>query len=171
MKKIIKTTLLLLLCSAIKVSAQTIYQVPSNYVLKAKTDYPQYEQDVVKTADWLLQTPLAEQAGTRQSANKFIMDWVSGSPNVNVTVGKKLLDLTDKNPDFMFMYFGLFAKYSLEHKDSTMDSNKADMEVLTALINKYKNDPAVVKDSDLDKLAKLYQDGKLENWIAKEFHK
>lgn len=169
MNKIIKTTLLLLFFCCFKAAAQT-YEVPENYVLKAKDDYGKYEQDVIKTADWLLQTPLAEQAGKRRAANKFIMDWVSGSPNVNVTVGKKLMDLTDKNPDFLFIYFGLSAKYSLEHKDAP-DANKADLEVLTAMISKYNTDPAKVKDSDIEKLIKLQQQGKLENWIASDFRK
>ena len=169
MKKNINTTLFVLLFSCTTAFAQT-YELPENYVLKAKDDYAKYEPDVIKTADWLQKTPLAEDANKRRAANKFIMDWVSGSPNVTVSVGKKLLDMTDKNPDFMYLYFGLFAKYSLEHKEG-LDKNKADLEVLTALITKYKTDPAIVKDSDLEKLVKLQQQGKLETWIASDFHK
>ena len=86
MKKIYLSAILLLLVSYFKASAQT-YEVPKDYTLKAKEDYAKYEDDIIKTIDWLQQTSWNEQTDKRKEANAFLVAWLTGSPNVSIDVG------------------------------------------------------------------------------------
>ncbi|HTE02312.1 MAG TPA: hypothetical protein VK668_23645 [Mucilaginibacter sp.] len=169
MKKIHLAIILLLIITGFKASAQS-YEVPKNYVLKAKEDYPKYEDDIIKTVDWLQQTSWAEQADKRKEANTFLIAWITGSPNVSITLGSPLLKFTDKNKELLITFMAGYTKYALQHK-SDMTVDKANAAALRALMDKYNSDPARKKDSAIEKLIKTDKDGKLDEWIKANFYK
>jgi hypothetical protein len=53
LRLILCVTILLIVSSIVK--AQT-FEVPQNYVLKDKSDYPKYSDEVLKAIDWVQQT-------------------------------------------------------------------------------------------------------------------
>src|ERR1700742_2224309 len=80
------------------------YPVPENYTLKVKEDYAKYESDIIKTIDWLQQTPWSEQP-ERKKANAFVLAWLTGSPDVNLTINSDILmQYCNKNGELLMTY-------------------------------------------------------------------
>ncbi|MGZ3753174.1 MAG: hypothetical protein ACXVAU_17960, partial [Mucilaginibacter sp.] len=140
------------------------------YVLKAKEDYPKYEEDVIKTVDWLQQTPWTEQADKRKEANAFFVAWITGSPNVSISIGSPLIKFTEKNSQLLIAFMGAYTKYALQHK-SDLDKDLANATALRALMDKYTSEQDHVKDNAVEKLIKVEKDGKLADWIKTNFYK
>jgi len=169
MKKLFFASILCFLAISFTASAQT-YEVPKNYVLKAKEDYPKYNDDVVKTVDWLQQMSWAEQTDKRKEANTFLIAWITGSPDVSISIGSTLLKFADKNKELLITFMGGFTKYAIQHKND-FNKDQANIAGLRAMIDKYTNDPARKKDSAMEKLVKMDKDGKLEEWAKTDFLK
>jgi len=144
--------------------------VPENYILKAKDDYAKYQDDVIKTVDWLQNASWAESPESRKPANAFIVSWITGSPDVTVTLGSALIKYTDKNPELLVIYLGNYAKYAIQHKGD-FNKTQADLAAIKALIEKYSKETNHKKDKGIEKLAQLDQDGKLEDWIRSDLEK
>jgi len=149
--------------------AQT-YDVPKDYQLKVKEDYAKYEAEVINTVDWLQQTSWDDDQDKRKEANAFLMAWITGSPNVTITIGSPLMKLVNKNPDLLMTFMGGYTKYCLQHRD-TLDAHAANVAGLKALLSKYQTEKNHKKDSAVEKLIKVDQDGKLEEWASTDFVK
>jgi len=164
MKKIVLFAVLLMTFAIFKATAQT-FPVPENYSLKAKEDYSKYEADVIKTVDWLQNATSSEDKDKLMAANRFLVAWISGSSDVTISISSALADISDKNPSYLMIYMGGYAKYVLQHKD---DKNTLNAKVagLRQVISKYISDTDHVKNSPVEKLASLDKKGKLENWAA-----
>lgn len=144
--------------------------VPENYVLKSKDDYAKYQDDIVKTVDWLQNASWNDSPENRKPANAFIVNWITGSPDVTVTLGSALIKYTDKNPELLVIYLGNYAKYAIQHK-ADFNKTQADLAAIKALIDKYNKETTHKKDKGIEKLAQLDQDGKLEDWIRSDLEK
>ena len=168
-----KRSLFLIIVSLIALTrfaiAQT-YEVPKDYQLKVKEDYAKYEPQVISTVDWLQQTSWDDDQDKRKDANAFLMAWITGSPNVTITIGSPLMKLVNKNPDLLMTFMGGYTKYALQHKDAP-DVHAANVAGLKALLSKYQSDKNHKKDSAVEKLIKVDQDGKLDEWAATDFVK
>jgi hypothetical protein len=169
MRKLLFIALLSLLAVSKGAQAQS-YEVPKDYTLKAKEDYTKYEQDVINTVDWLQQTSWGDQPDKRKEAAAFLVAWITGSPTVTISVGSPLVKMCDKNPELMITFMGGFTKYALQHKD-TPNTNAANVAGLKALIAKYQMEKNHKKESAVEKLIKIDQDGKLEEWAATDYLK
>ena len=82
---------LMVLFLALNIAAQE-FEVPKNYVLKNKADYPKYETDVLKAIDWLLQTPINSQPEKRIEVNRFLIMWLTGSPDVSIEIKSEIVN-------------------------------------------------------------------------------
>ncbi len=167
MKPILFLISILFCCQTTKVHGQD-YQVPKNYVLKQKDDYPKYEQDVLKTIDWLEQTSWNDQIQKREEAKTFIIKWIEGSPDISIEVNSEIIKLSKNNPELLGSYMYGYTKYAILNK-SQFDLIKAKIEGIKALLSKYKFETAHKKNSEVEKLIKLDAEGKLENWVATDF--
>ena len=146
------------------------YPVPENYTLKAKEDYAKYEPDIIKTIDWLQQTPWGDQP-ERKKANAFVVAWLTGSPAVSLTINSDILmQYCNKNGELLMSYIGGYVKYALQHK-SDFTVIQGDVEGVKAMIEKYNSDPGRIKDDKMEKLTKIDKDGKLEAWVKSDFEK
>ncbi len=146
--------------------------VPKSYSLTTPADYAKYETDVLKVIDWLEQTPWNSKNGERQIANSFFLAWMSGSPSVTIDLADNILmQIMEKNKELLFAYMGGYAKYALQTKadKSNYDVNKAKLAGFKALVKKYTDEKkSRTKDKNVEMLAELDTEGKLENWIATE---
>ncbi|HZX57597.1 MAG TPA: hypothetical protein VFE54_02685 [Mucilaginibacter sp.] len=169
MKKLFFASILCLLATTFIASAQTS-PVPEHYVFSAKEDYAKYNDNIIKTIDWLQQSPWSQPLDNRKPANAFLMAWLTGTPDVSISIGSSLTKLVDKNPEMLIIFMGGYTKYALQHKN---DFNKdlANAAGLRAMIDKYTNDPARKKDSAMEKLIKIDKDGKLDEWAKTDYLK
>ena len=157
----------LMVCLACDVSAQT-FEVPQNYAFRQKSDYAQYNADVLKAIDWMVQTPSSDQSAKRQQVATFLLAWMAGTPDVSMQISDAVTNLADKNPDMLLINMGGYTKYVLENP-ADKDKFKAAKAAIKMVLAKYQNDKTSVKDKELDKLVKLNKQGTLDNWIAKSF--
>ncbi|PJJ84579.1 hypothetical protein [Mucilaginibacter auburnensis] len=148
--------------------------VPNSYSLKTPDDYKKYERDVVNVIDWLERTPWGPKNTERPYADAFLMAWLSGSPTVNIELGDDiLLKIMEKNKDLLVSYMGGYTKYALQNRqaDNALDTNKAKLAGFKALIAKYNTEKSRNKDKNVEMLAQLDSEGKLEEWVNTELAK
>nr|WP_294943590.1 hypothetical protein [uncultured Mucilaginibacter sp.] len=159
----IQVFLLLLLTTGVDAYAQS-FEVPKNYVFKTRDDYSRYETDIIKTADWLQQTPWKAQPQKTEEADQFLLKWAKGTPAVTIKLIEAVMNLSDRNPQLGFIYMAQYSKYVLEHKQG-FDINNANIVAVRALIAKYKAEPLHKPDEDIEHLIELDSKGELNDWV------
>lgn len=163
-----KLLLLLLIGCFTNILLAQDFEVPENYKLNKAEDYAKYEQDVIKCVDWLQKTPLATQPEKRKNANKFLLAWVMGSPNVHLVISDKIVTFMEPNADLLLVFMGGWTKYALETKafDDKVGGNLAGVE---AVIDFYtRNQKMLLKDKNVEKYIEMKNKGTLKKYIAKK---
>lgn len=144
------------------------YEVPKDYVLKVAEDYKRYESDIIQAANWLKATPLDEQEEKRQDVSSFVMQWINGSPTVNVEITPLILNFEKQNPGMMVLYMAFCAQFVLEHQYST-DRPAKHLFALRNMVEVYKagKGVSIKKDKNLESFIKYDADGEALKWISK----
>ena len=135
-----------------------------NYELKTKEDFAKYEQDVIEGYNWLIETPMGENPQKRKELNEFLIQWMSGSPNLSIEISEKIVTYMDCG-ECLMMFMGGWAKYAIETKDfkNRIKGNLAGTE---SVIKFYlSNKETLGKNISIEKLIKLKEENKLEEYI------
>ncbi len=141
------------------------FEVPTNYELKSPSDYPRYEKDIIEAAKWLKETPLYEQEEKHQKVFAFVLQWVNGSPNVNVEINPTIMDFEKKNKGMLILYMASSARYVLENNYSK-DMRAKHKFALHEMIAVYKATKNIKRDKKMEKLIKSDEEGKLDEWLS-----
>ncbi|MCJ8209344.1 hypothetical protein MUY27_06460 [Mucilaginibacter sp. RS28] len=157
----------ILLPAAPMLSAQPIVPVQGKMV--TREDYQRYEQDVVKTIDWLQETPWKQDPQLYSKATSFLFKWIQGTPTITMELMPPLVDLTDQNNKLMASFIGGYTKYAIQHPVYLKED--ANMAAVKALFDKYRAEPDHKKDSDIEHLLKLEKEGTLKDWVINEYEK
>jgi hypothetical protein len=169
MKKFQLTILLALLITGFKATAQNS-PVPAGYSLKEKDDYAKYAPDVIKTIDWLQETPWADVPDKKKEANAFVVAWITGSPTVNLNINSDdIMKLCTKNGELLMSFIGGYVKYYLQNKDGS--ESLANLAGVKAILTKYQSQPDHIQDDNVDHLIQMQKDGKLDDWVKTSFNK
>jgi len=131
--------------------------------LVTKEDYAKYEQKVIKDFNWLFETPIGVNPVKRKKTNSFLMQWMSGSPNVSIELSENITTYMDC-ADCLMIFMGGWTKYTLETKKfSKLDANLIGTENVIEFytFNKSK----IGKNRNIEKFIKLKEKGKLEKYI------
>ncbi len=150
------------------ISAQTNFNVPTNYQLNVKEDYAKYESDIITAAKWLEEIDLDKEEDKRKEVSSFVMKWIIGSPTVSVELSQKIMDLYKKNDKLLINYMGAYSAYWLQNK-STATKAAGVKAGLVSMMNVYKKDIEIKKNKEMDKLIKLTEENKLDQYIAENF--
>lgn len=135
-----------------------------DYKLEKKEDYAKYETDVINMYNWLLTTPIGAEPEKRKAINAFVIQWISGSPNVTIELSADIVTYMDCG-ECLTIFMGGWTKYALETKDfeGKVKGNLAGTE---GVIEFYTlNKKALGKNKEIEKLIQLKNDNKLENFI------
>jgi hypothetical protein len=148
--------------------AQTKFEMPQNIQLKSDADYAKYEADIINAAKWLEETDLDKETKKRQEVNAFVMNWLTGTPNVSVDITEPILKLYEGNRELLAIYLASYSRNFLENKTSAtkLTAIKAG---LTSIVNVYKKGIALNKNKEMEKLVKSYDQGKLDEYIKIKF--
>jgi hypothetical protein len=143
--------------------AQTTFDVPENVVLKTPSDFSRYEQDVVKAAKWLEQTDINKETAKRKDVFTFVLEWISGSPDLTVEIKPALSKIYGDNADLLGIYLANYAASYIENKNkaTTFSETKAG---IISMMNVYKKGIRIKKSSEMEKLIKL-NDKELDEYI------
>jgi len=142
-------------------------EIPIDLKLENAEDYKKTEQLVLNSTEWLLKTPISENASKRKEISAFLMKWMSGSPTVSIALVSGIVPLDCA--DCLMSFMSGWTKYSLENDYS---KNKVECAVAGAenAIEFYtKNKMVLGKNSDMEKLIKQQKKGKLEKYIESKF--
>lgn len=142
------------------------FEVPKNYKLENAKDYDTYENDVVNSVNWLIKTPLNEQADKRKEANAFLFKWISGSSKVHIEIKQEIVTFMD-SPDLLMIFMGAWTKYSIESKDFN-DKINGTMTGVESVIDFYtKNKGLISKNKGVKKYIKMKEKGTLKEYVEK----
>jgi hypothetical protein len=149
------------------ISAQTKFTVPKNVVLVAKEDYAKYEDDIIKAAKWLEETALDREEDKRVEVNRFVMQWVMGSPTVNVPLTDAIAKLYGKNTALLPIYIASYTREFLEHKTTATPFSAAKAGIIS-MMNVYKKDIQITGSREMDRVIKLADDNKLDDYVREK---
>lgn len=140
------------------------FEVPKDLHLETKEDYAQYEGDIIRGVDWLIKTPVDSEKEKRSEVNAFLLQWLTGSPNVMIEITQEVATFMDCS-DCLMIFMGGWAKYSLENNDYA-DKIKGNLAGIESLIEFYNgNKKALGNNNVIEKYVKLKDKGKLEKYI------
>ena len=161
MKKSIFSILILAL--SIQLFSQE-FEVPDNYKFETDDDYTKYESDVIKGVTWLIDTPLEKEPDKRKEVNKFLMMWLTGTPNVTIEISQEIVTFLDC-ADCLMVFMGGWAKYALEN-DYSKNLIKGNLAGVESVIEFYeRNKKTLGKIKEIQNYKKLRDKGELENHI------
>ena len=150
----------------LSVHSQTTFEVPKNVVLQSDTDFEKYEKDVIDAAKWLEQTDIDKQVEKRQEVNAFVIKWISGSPTISAEINENLGKIYSENNQLLALYLASYARNYLELKGAATKQT-AVKAGLTSMINVYKKGIDITKSKEMEKVIKLNEENKLDDYIAK----
>lgn len=159
---LLKITLIsLFLGLAASVSAQQtkLLSKPS----ETPEDYKANEPNVIATVDWIENTPINENEELHKMQYGLLIQWISGSPTVTLSLQAYVMDYTKKNSDLLAIFMGGWTRYALQNEYTT-DALQCNLAGVQSMIKVYKTGK-LKKDKKMDELVKLEADGKLEAWL------
>ncbi|WP_343748458.1 hypothetical protein [Fluviicola sp.] len=159
---LIKMTLISLFASlAISASAQQakLLSKPS----ETKEDYKANEPNVIATVDWIENTPINENEELHKLQYGLLIQWISGSPTVTLSLQGYVGEYSKKNSELLIVFMGGWTRYALQNEYTT-DALQCNLAGVQSMIKVYKTGK-LKKDKKMDELVKLEADGKLEAWL------
>ncbi len=138
----------------------------STYKLESKEDYQKYEEEFIDGFNWLMKTPIGTEPLKRQEISAFLFQWMSGSPYVTIDVSPKIITYMDCG-DCLTIFMAGWTKYALETNDYK-NKFKLNLAGTESAIQFYlDNKDKLGKNKDIEKLIKLKEKNKLEQFIKK----
>lgn len=112
-----KTTLILFFAFFFAASAfaQKLPQF-DNVSLSAKEDYGAADTIAYQAASYILATPFADADANRLQAERFLIKWMTGTPDYTFALGDDILKYFDNSPPLMAVYMAALAQTTLENK-------------------------------------------------------
>lgn len=157
-------TLILLLITAISIglNAQE-WEVPEDVTYTNQADYEAQNENVVAATNYLIETPVNKIPYKRKATNKFLMDWVTGTPTVTLTLSQEVVPFMECG-ECLMVYMASYAKQSIMHRGG--NGKIWNYAAVKDVMNFYQNNKAAVgKNKPLEKFIKLEAKGKLEGKI------
>ncbi len=153
--------LCILSCS---INAQTAFKIPENIKLDKGEDYPKYNKDIVACVKWLETHPMGENVEERKNNNAFLMIWITGSPDVSITIYSFMMDYSISDGDLMILFMGGWTRHVIETGDKTeVGGCVAGLETVAKF---YKSGTSgLAANKKLDKLVELMEKGKMEGFV------
>lgn len=167
MKKILLSAMFLISISI--VNAQNS-PVPTGYKLEKNDDYKKYQNDILKTIDYLENTPINTQKENRLKAKDFLMEWITGSPDVTIVLSSNIVIFADRNAELLVAFMGGYARYAIQHPEDK-ETLKGNVAGLKSVIKVYKMGNGIKDDDKVNKLVKTDAKGELEKWAKEQLAK
>lgn len=141
------------------------FQVPANYVLDKAEDYSKYENEIIQACNWVISTPINEQAEKRKEVNGFILKWLTGCPYLSLEIKTEIMNFMKPNPDLLMIFMAGWTRYSLETKDFNNKVN-GNLKGIESVIEFYlKNKGDLKRDKNVEKYIEMKESGSLEEYI------
>ena len=96
------------------------------------------------------------------------MKWMEGSPSVSITLMPYALDFSTANPDLLMAFMSGWTKHKLNNKDEKdpLVLHKAGVEEAIKIYQL----GGVSVDKKMDKIIKMKEKGKFDDWLKKQIN-
>ncbi|WP_118952198.1 hypothetical protein [Taibaiella helva] len=162
MKKML--TFLLLAAATFNAIAQD-NGVPQQFKPAKAEDYAAYNKNVLQCVDWLMKTPYDPASAQQQAANAFLMQWITGSPDVKIALAPGIINFVGENPSLLMIFMGGWAQYALESKkpEDKLNGNLRGLEKVISYYNKNKD--KLKEDKQVEAYADMQQKKTLKQYV------
>lgn len=140
-------------------------KIPDRYQWNTARDYKREEELVLRTLQWLAQTPLNHELELRSKANLFVMEWICGSPRLEVNIDSNRLPFYEEYPDLLFPYIHGIALCKL-NKNEDCSELQAMVEGFNVVAFMIQSDPGLKKQKVLHPIAKARKRGTMEAFVS-----
>ena len=96
------------------VKAQSTFKMPDDIKLDKAEDYPKYNKDIIACVKWLETHPMGENVEERKRNSAFLMTWITGSPDVSITLYSFMMDYSISDGDLLMLFMGGWTKHVIE---------------------------------------------------------
>ena len=159
-------TVVLMFASLTVMSAQTKFELPKNIELNNDADYKKYEKDIIAAAKWLEEKSIDADTLYAQKVNTFIIRWLSGSPDITISLNENFSKLIAENSQLIIIYMANYGKYYIENAGSASEPNACKAGIKSVL-NAYKKGKNIQKSEEIEKLLKLTNESEFDTYIEK----
>ncbi len=140
------------------------FQVPEVHRLETEEDFRQYEPDVLEAIEWLKQTPVHQDEGIRQEANRFLLEWLMTNPYLSIFLHDKIVPFSD-DPELLMIFMGGWTRYALEARDFD-NVYKGNLNGVKAVIDFYQaNRNYLETNRHIENLMEMQEKGELEDFV------
>jgi hypothetical protein len=164
------SSILAIILLASSVSAQE-FVVPQKYSLEKAADYTQYEDDVIACATWLETASVKGEKKKLKAANKFLTQWLTGSPSVTISVNEKIVNFSEINPELLSVFMAGWAKYALKNK-SEYNEVSANIAGISSVIKSYDSNlgKGMKQDAAIEKYKELIEHNQITKWVNHQLY-
>jgi hypothetical protein len=144
------------------------FKAPRSYTLKVESDYVKYEKEVIQCVNYIEKTPIGSNV-ERSKALSFLMEWITGSPDVSVAITEKIVFFVEE-PELLGAFMGGWTKFVLEHPELNKNLIKCNAAGLISVIKVYELNTVLKRNTKLDEVVSANKEGKLENWVTERLN-
>ena len=156
--------LFMLGCSVASAQASRCPKIPDSYHWVSARDYKREEELVIKTLQWLIKTPIHHEIEIRGKANLFVMEWICGSPRIDLVIHSDRLPFYVDYPELLFPYLHGMALCKLV-KNEECNELQGMIEGFNIVAFMVLNDTDFKKVKSLQPITKAYKKGKMRAYV------
>ena len=169
-----KTSILtiLLFLSALTLSAQHL----GDGIWNSEDDFRNSEQEILENIQWLEENPFATEANDTKAISQYVLDWLTETPYVSVTLDQVFTDKFARNKKYKYgdklLITYLFGKsaYVIQNPEDNGETN-ASVQGVISMIKVYEE---LIKadlkayNRALEHYRDLYKNGILEEYVREQ---
>jgi hypothetical protein len=144
-------------------------KVPANYQFKKAEDYKAYQDSAVIVAKWMVNNPLTRQKEIRKAADKFLLSWVTGAPDIHIEIRSEFTNEVTKDNSIMYstdlMMDYIAGMFLAKINNNKIAELEAQIKGVEAMVRGYDSVVNYISIKFLDQLVKQRDKGKLEEWV------
>ena len=134
-----------------------------NVKMEQKSDYKEADKVALIAANYLFSTPYEKNDLSRLRSLKFIIKWMSGSPDFSFSLDGVATKISKGNDDLLGQYMAAMSKFALENREAASDEKKMKLNAIKLLLAYCEVERNNMKMSkELRKLSEANKKGELE---------
>lgn len=130
--------------------------------LDSKEDFTkEVNLTALQACNYLLSVPLDSKNESRIYTSRFLMRWMTGTPDFTFNLDETATNISKSNEDLLIVYLASMAKYCLENPGESKNQKTVKLNTVLTVIN-YCDSQKIKMSGELKKLNKAREKGELE---------
>lgn len=135
--------------------------------LENKEDFNSEANDAaLAAANYLLNTPIEKESFARLRCQKYLMEWMSGSPDYSFVIDEVAMKISGKNSDLLLVFLACMTKFVLENEEDSKDQDLIKLNSVKTFIAYAKDKDNKVKvNKEVKKMMAAEERGELKEYL------